>query len=166
MSKEGGGRRTGSYRYFQHTADVGLEAQGADLEEAFAAAAAGLCALMVDPATVRLQRTWSIRVTAPDYETLLVRWLNEIIYRHETRGEVYARFGVSLESAEGPSDSSDLSRMSLHAKVSGEKLNPTRHRQLHEVKAATYHGISVENPVAGQTTDPNGGCLLRVVLDV
>ena len=115
------------------------------------------------------RRTWSIRVEAPDWETLLVRWLNEIIFRYETRGEVYARFRIFLDSSEGPSDSSDPSRVSLCAKVGGERLDPTRHRRQHEVKAATYHGISVENPGGAggdQTAGPNGDCLVRVILDV
>lgn len=153
-----------SYSYFEHTADIGLEARSPDLAGAFAAAAAGMCALIVDPSSVQRRHTWSIRVGAPDLETLLVRWLNEVLFRMETSGQVFAGFEVSLAFEAGPAG--DVSH-TLRARAHGEKLDPGRHRPQREIKAATYHGLHVGvDAGAAPTIAEESRYLVRVIFDL
>jgi SHS2 domain-containing protein len=64
---------------------------------------------------------------------LLVVWLNELIFRCETKHRLYTRFDVAL---------ADDGR-SLRATIGGEPIDRDRHVLDHEVKAVTHHALSL-----------------------
>jgi len=68
-----------------------------------------------------------------DGEELLVGWLNELLFRLETRGFVPLSFRVERIGAAG-----------LAAVVRGVALAGSGLRMLREVKAVTYHRLMVE----------------------
>ena len=79
--------KTCRYEELAHTADVGMRVHGATPEALFACAAYSLFALMGgEPGKpTEWQR---LELVAEDVESLLVAWLNELLYLHETSGEV------------------------------------------------------------------------------
>ena len=83
-----------AYEFFDHTADVGIAATGATLAEVFEAAAEGLAAILCDPETVIEREELEIETSAPDVESLLVAWLNEVNYLFEVRGFAFRSFEV------------------------------------------------------------------------
>lgn len=135
------------YETFEHTADVGIEARGTSLRELFASAAEGMMSLLIDPAAVRAAEHREIRVGSDDLEGLLVDWLNELLVLLNADGFVPAAFNVT-EVSESPA---------LVADVSGEPVDPVRHRFRLDVKAATYHQVHVGK---------NDEWRARVILDV
>jgi SHS2 domain-containing protein len=72
------------YEVFEHTADVGLHAYGSTLPELFIHAAQGMESLMVSPEQVRLQVSREITVEGHDVVSLLIAWLNELIFLFDT----------------------------------------------------------------------------------
>jgi SHS2 domain-containing protein len=88
--------------------------------------------LLDDSATVFPTITETITVTGDEVDYLLFDWLRELLQRFETRKMLYCRFNVFV------------SETGLTANVAGEPLDPARHPLGHEVKAITYHGLSVE----------------------
>jgi SHS2 domain-containing protein len=140
-------RRRAPYRILDHTADVGLEAEGATLAEAFANAAAGMYSIMVhlDRVSEKVQRP--VKVEAEDVEGLLTAWLLELLFITEVEGLVFRRFDVQ-----------EASPARLVAVAHGEPLNPQRHPKGAVVKAVTRHGLEVK-PV-------EGGYRVRVILDI
>jgi SHS2 domain-containing protein len=135
------------FEIFAVTADHGIRAWGRDLPEVFTNAARGLWSLMVEPGSVRARQVYAVRAEASDRETLLVAWLNELLYLHEVQGIVLAEFTITRLGGE-----------SLEATVAGEPLDRERHPPLGHVKAVTYHMLSLR-PVAG-------GWEAQVVVDV
>ena len=135
------------FEIFAVTADKGIRAWGPDPAAVFCQAARGLWSLMVEPETVERRQMLPVAVEAGDRETLLVAWLNELLYLYETKNFI----GVA---------SSVLSRAetSLEAEVWGEQMDRARHVILGQVKAVTYHQLHV-GPKAG-------GWEARVVVDV
>ena len=133
----------------EHTADVGLHAWAPDEAGVFEQAGLGLVSLVCDPVTVAARETYTIVADAPagGLDSLLVAFLNELLYRIETDAIVFNRFAIA-----------DLTETSLVARAAGEPLEPERHRAHLGVKAATYHGLSLAR---GQR-----GWEARVVLDV
>ena len=78
---------------FEHTADLGLRVVGRDLSELFETAAAGLFDVIVANRTeVRDHEQESVALVSDSTEDLLLAWLNELIYRCETRHRFYCRF--------------------------------------------------------------------------
>ncbi|MBI4396088.1 MAG: archease [Elusimicrobia bacterium] len=136
------------FELFDHTADVGLIARGADLPSLFRHAAQGLTSLLVDPATVLPGGIRErVRVQAPDKEGLLVNWLNEVLFLFNVQQMVFSRFDVRSFSETG-----------LEAEGEGELLDPGRHSVLREVKAATFHDLQIRRTEQGWEA--------KIVLDV
>jgi SHS2 domain-containing protein len=140
-------RRRAPYRILDHTADVGLEAEGSTLAEAFANAATGMYSIMVhlNRVSERVQRP--VRVEAKDAEGLLTAWLLELLFITEVEGLVFRRFDVQ-----------EASPRHLAAVAHGEPLDPERHPKGAVVKAVTRHGLEV-GPI-------EGGYRVRVILDI
>ncbi|MGH7129365.1 MAG: archease [Planctomycetaceae bacterium] len=135
------------FEFFDHTADLGLRLAAADLNGLFAEAGRGFCAMVVDnPQDVRPLTEAAIEVDGSEKEYLLFDWLNELLYRFEAERLLLSEFHV------------EITEQGLSAVCRGEEIDPDRHRLAHEVKAITYHHLSVE-----QTAD---GWHAEVIVDI
>jgi protein archease len=140
-------RRRAPYRILDHTADVGLEATGVTLAEAFANAATGMYSIMVHLNRVSGRIRVPIVLEAEDAEALLTAWLLELLVMTEVEGLVFRRFDVR-----------EASPQHLTAIAYGEPLDPERHPKGAVVKAVTRHGLEVRTI--------EGGYRVRVILDI
>ena len=137
---------TRPYRFLEHTGEVGAQAWGTDLAAVLGAAAQALFAVMADLRSVRVRRWAEVEVQSPNVESLLVEWLNDLLFRWETTRLLLRRFEV------------EATETRLRARCGGERYDPRRHRLKLDVKGATYHQARVDQ-------SPRG-CTARVVLDV
>ncbi|MDX9710331.1 MAG: archease [Trichloromonas sp.] len=126
------------FRLLEHTADMGIEATGDSLAEVFVAAAQGLKNMIFGDVPVTPRQGAPVSLAGGDAGELLVAWLGEILYLFEVRGLVPAEFDIS-----------DISETSLRGEVCGEPFDPQRHPVEREVKAITYHQLSVEEDGQG-----------------
>lgn len=132
---------------FAHEADIGVRGSGATLAEAFAGAATAMTAAICDPAQVTAREAVRIECTAPDYDILLVDWLNALVYEMATRHMLFSRFDVSIENHR------------LQAVAWGEPVDVTRHRPAAEVKGASFCELAVRRR-------PDGVWIAQCVVDV
>jgi len=137
----------GQYALLGHPADVGIEASGRSLAEAFEQAASGLMSIILDVSSVEPLESREVELTASDTEQLLVRWLSEILYLYDGGRFACREFTIY-----------DLSKNHLRATVQGEPFSETRHRTGTDVKAVTYHQLQVHQGDHGAT--------VRVFLDI
>ena len=126
------------FETFDHTADVGLIARGATLEDVFVNAARGLFHIIAGDARIEPTRRLEVEVTAPDREALLVAWLNELIFHFETTHLVFAAFEIGA-----------LTDERLTATIAGLPMDELDEPLEMELKAATYHGLAVRVTDAG-----------------
>jgi SHS2 domain-containing protein len=137
----------GFFRLLDHPSDIGIEATGSTLSDAFSSAASGLVSIIVDPATLRPDESREINIEADDYETLLVKWLNEFVFLFDA-----GHFGCARV------DIHELNDYRLKASVRGETFSEDRHTVRTDVKAVTFHQLYVgEN---------NGIWTVRVFVDL
>ena len=134
------------FEILEHTADAGVIARGADMKEAFANAAKGLFSLITELDDVAEVVHRDIAVAAPDRESLLVAWLNELIYLFDTENILLKRFDINR-----------LDNTSLKARGYGEKVARGRHKLKLGVKATTYHMLKI---------DENNGVSVQVLFDI
>ncbi len=120
------------YEIIEHTADIGIRAFGDTEEHLFENAAAGMFSLICNPSLVRDTHAYPVSIEAEDRETLLVEWLNELLFLFEARGVIFGRFEVD-----------DISEVHLTATAFGEDLDRERHRLMADIKAVTYHMLKV-----------------------
>jgi SHS2 domain-containing protein len=134
------------FEILDHTADVGIIAYGADLKQAFANAARALFSLITELDGVGEVIYRDIELTASDEESLLVGWLNELVYRFDTEGILFKRFDII-----------HLNETYLKAKGYGEKADISKHSLKTGVKGATYHMLKV---------DKTDGYRIQVIFDI
>ena len=127
------------FEIINHTADVGIIAYGADMNEAFANAARALFSLITELDDVEEVVHRDIELTAPDQESLLVEWLNELIYLFDAENIIFKRFDVT-----------QLSQTHLKARSYGHKVDSAKHKLKTGVKAATYHMLKIDKSNGGK----------------
>ncbi len=120
------------FEVIEHTADIGIIAYGREPGELMANAARGMTSLMIDPLTVQPALSNKIELQEQDDVTLLVEWLNEIIYALDAEGLIFREFAVAISAG-----------LKLSAVCYGEKLDAARHKLKREIKAATYHNLNI-----------------------
>jgi SHS2 domain-containing protein len=121
-----------TYRVLDHTADVLVEVSAPDLAGLFAEAARSLFHILTDLEAVRPRDCLSVSVEAEDTEQLLVSWLSELLFLHETEQWLFSRFEMTA-----------MEEQRVEAQVWGERLDPRRHPIDREVKAVTYHRLGL-----------------------
>lgn|SRR5512146_386766 len=125
-----------SFEEVEHTADWAFRARGATPAELFENAARAMFALQAGgPWPARAEgEARSVEVQGFDRETLLVNWLNELLYLQEKRGETYGDFKVQA-----------ISETRLRAQVRGRPgQNAAR-----MIKAVTFHGLEIKRTPDG-----------------
>ena len=128
----------GTYEILEHTADVGLRARGATLEEVFATATEGMMAIAGTWQPDSSSRSAGaveevpLEVDGGDLAGLLVEWLGEALYVQDSRSDGVA--GVRVDSVE-------TSRATGALLVRPFAGDPSEGVQ---IKAVTYHQLAVD----------------------
>ncbi len=122
----------GTFQILDHTADVGILAEGETLGEVFVQAARGMFSVILRGGEVGEGQNRSIALEAPDVEALLVEWLNELLYLFDRDGLVMSRFQID-----------DIGCTFIKAHCYGEIFDEVRHQIGTGVKSATYHMLKV-----------------------
>ncbi|MCX7794705.1 MAG: archease [Thermodesulfovibrionales bacterium] len=120
--------------------DVGLRVEGKELEEIFINATRGLYSLITDPDSIKPEKTLNIQVRAHSIESLLVNFLNELIFHFDAYG--FIGRSIDLESnIKGINIPGEDSELWIKALLKGEDFDPEKHERRLLVKAATYHNL-------------------------
>ena len=130
------------YREIAHTADWELEIWAPDLPELLEQSALGMYHLTGIKPSSELHSAHKITLQFDEPETLLVEFLNELLYLIESENLVFDHFDLRIEAG------------NLHAALSGVKVNSLDK----EIKAATYHQLAIR--------ETDQGLLARIVFDV
>ncbi len=128
-----------NYKFFDHTADIGVEISGRTNKELFANAASALFDVLIEnndsknksaAKTQKRQRT--VTVQGADLEDLLINFLRELLYLFNGVHWVVSHCKI-LESG----------NKMLKAQLTGEPYNNKKHSIKTEIKAVTYSGAQV-----------------------
>jgi SHS2 domain-containing protein len=118
----------------EHTADRAFRVRGRDLATLLENAAHAMVALDGEPPDSERFIRRVVEVEGSDRETLLVNWLNEILYLEQTHHEFYDHFLLS-----------NVTDNHLCAQLYGRQLS----RSVTSVKAVTFHNLQVRGTSEG-----------------
>lgn len=155
------------YEFLPHTADAKFRAYGRNLEEALANTALAMVSLMWDYESIELKEKETVEIRATSLESLVVKFLTELLYLLEVKGFLLGRV-EELEIKEPASKSketevgesglgSPAEKYSLRAVLAGDHISD-RYEIFGEVKAATYNDFRLEHR--------EDGVVLQVVVDM
>jgi SHS2 domain-containing protein len=143
-----------NYKFFEHTADIGIEISGRTRKELFANAASALFDVLIEnndsksKTAKRVQgRQKIVTVEGADVEDLFINFLRELLYLFNGEKFITVRCEIIR-----------FSNKELQARLTGEAFNDKKHLIKAEIKAVTYSGLSVEKQKSGWRA--------RVIFDV
>ncbi len=123
------------YKLLNHTADIRVEVWGKTRKELFANAVTAMFDLMVDwpdQDKTKSAEVKTVKITGKDLEDTLINFLREALYLFNGQGWL-VRCCEPLE----------LTRRSIIARLKGEPYEPQKYLLKTEIKAVTYHGLSI-----------------------
>lgn len=133
----------------EHTADTGFRTRGADLKELFGNCALALIAVSTDPKDVQPRNAYPLAAAGEDLESLLVNWLNEVLYYLDAERIIFNRFEIR-----------EISPREVKAIAWGEPRDDLRHPPRVVVKGVTYHQLAIKPSADGV------GWVAEVFLDI
>jgi SHS2 domain-containing protein len=139
---------TDRFEFFDHTADIGVHIYGRTLAELFENAARALHEALgrLHKPEGTLQKTIDLQTESA--EDLLHDWLADLLYEIEANHSLYDHFQFH-----------ELTPRRLTATLRGSPIDFTRSETNEEIKAVTYHQLSVES-------QPDGSWRATVIFDV
>ncbi len=123
------------FRFVEHTADIGVEAFGKNLEETFENASLGFLEIMTDTSKIEPKIKKEIKIESEDLKSLLYDFLEQFLVLHDSENLLFSKFKINkIEKNK---------KYHLEAEVFGEEFNPEKHEDRTSVKAITYHQMEV-----------------------
>ncbi len=135
------------YRWIDHTADIGIEVFGAQLADVFVHSAQGMMAIITESSDILPKESREILLQAANLDELIVAWLRELHFIYEVENILFCRYTIQ-----------SVTDTQIEAVVWGEPVDLDRHRILTEIKAVTYHELSVE--------ETGKGFVARIIFDL
>jgi len=121
------------YELIDHTADLMVKAYGGTLEECFANAGYALFDQTVDLTGIRPAETFEVEAPGDGPEDRLYSFLSELLFLEDCDGVILCELEVRFSGDR------------VVCKGKGEILDRNRHRIKSEIKAVTYHMLSVDS---------------------
>jgi len=133
------------FKIIEHTADVGIRVSSKTLENLFENCVYGMYKIIFNsPPELKKEKTvYTVNIKTSDLEELLVKWLNELLFRLYTKRKMLVKCSVKKinETGTAPSGFS----FSLEALCSETEVNKNNLKLMKEIKSATYHGLKIRN---------------------
>jgi len=126
------------WEHLEHGADIGVRGYGSNLAEAFIQAALSLSSVVTDLDKIDPSESVTVECEAPEFDLLLVDWLNEIVYQMATRNMLFGRFEVQILDHH------------LQARLFGEMADQGKHQPAVEIKGATFTELKVHQTGSGE----------------
>jgi len=118
--------------YMEHAADAGIRVTADSREELFVRAAEGMFTLVADARDIEPEELLTVSVEAPDIETLMVYWLSELNFYHQVHRWLFRKYKIV-----------EMVDFRITAELNGIRVVPNTRNVFAEIKAVTYHGLSV-----------------------
>lgn len=135
------------YEMLDHTADARARVRGKTMEALLVNAARAMMDIITDRGGVSPERQVEVRATGRSPEALLVSWLEEINFLHETEKLLFRDFEVT-----------GLTDTEVRGVARGEPVDFTRHALYTDIKAVTFHDLDIKHT--------SEGLMVEIVFDI
>ena len=126
------------YELIDHTADIGIQATGGTIKDLFETAGRAMCEQIVDTNTLQGNHTKKLQISGIDREDLLINFLRELLSFWTIDNLLVKQIYIN-----------EIDNNHLTADITCDTYIPKTHEILMDIKAVTYHDISVEQTDSG-----------------
>jgi len=130
------------FEVLEHTADIGFRASAASETGMLEQAALALVNIAIETASIEARFVYPLAAAGDDPGSLLVNWLNEVLYYLDGEQIALCRFEIKT-----------LEAGSVTAQAWGEPRDPERHRAKLVVKGVTYHQLAIRKKAGTWTCE-------------
>lgn len=131
-----------NFELLDHPADIGFRAHAQTLPGLYVECAHALVSLILDSSDIEPNQQHTVRVEASDFESLLVNWLNEVLYLTDSKRLALGVFEVVR-----------LEKYRIECTARGEMRDANKHPAKLVVKAVTYHQLKIRQTSGGWSAD-------------
>jgi SHS2 domain-containing protein len=129
-------------KFTEHTADIGIEVKGATIKELFENSGLGVFRIIANTEKIKSSKQIKIKTEEENLELLLVRFLQEIVYKSET--EEIAFKDICVDSIKQVGKSWEATAL-----LKGEPFKTAKEKLRTQIKAVTYHNLNLKKTRTG-----------------
>jgi SHS2 domain-containing protein len=118
------------YKYFDHTADLGIEVYGKILEELFINIGKAIFETQIS-GKIALKKEIKIEFESESIDDLFIDWCRELLYNFSVHGFIPKKYEISIDN------------LSLKAHLYGDVFNNKKYKIKTEIKNPTYHNFQL-----------------------
>ena len=126
------------YQFINHTADLGIKVTGKDLGDLFTNAGWAFFDITTNIKKIKPTNRIEINLTADSKEDLMNFWLSNLLQQFTINHQLLSQFQVN-----------NITEKSLSISARGEPFDPAKHPIKQEIKAVTFHELSVTHEKTG-----------------
>jgi SHS2 domain-containing protein len=119
------------YRYLDHTADLGIEVLGDNLNALFVNIGKAIFETQIQGKIIA-RKEKIISLESESLEDLFIDWCRELLYDFSVSSFIPSEYKISIKG------------LSLQATLRGDEFNTSRHQIKLEIKNPTYHKLSIK----------------------
>ncbi len=124
------------FKYFETTADIGIEVYSDNLDDAFINSALATMNLITDIDKIKQVTARNITLEADDKESLLYDWITELLILLDSEFFIASNYRIDIKH--------EKNIYKLDATITGDNYDTTVYNYKTEVKAITYHNMLIE----------------------
>lgn len=142
------------YQLTDHTADIGIRLNNKTIKGIFEDAAFALFDILCDMKNVQTGFERTISVESANDEELLNEFLSMLLREFTVENNLIGKVKIQdIRTENAKRSTQDAQRLILSAIISGEPYDPARHSIKTEIKAVTFHNLSIKKTKPGYTAE-------------
>ncbi len=125
-----------NFKYFDTTADIGIEVTSENIEEAFKNSALATLNLITDIEKIQNKISKEINITSEDEYGLLYDWITELLILLDSENFIASQYDITIKK--------ENDEYTLKGNIIGDIYDTSVYNYKTEVKAITYHEMNIE----------------------
>jgi SHS2 domain-containing protein len=125
-----------NFKYFDTTADIGIEVTSNNITDAFINSALGTMNLITDINKIQTKITKEICIKSEDEYALLYDWITELLILLDSENFIASHYNITIRQ--------DNNSYILQGIILGDIYDTATYNYKTEVKAITYHEMNIQ----------------------
>lgn len=125
-----------NFKYFDTTADIGIETTSENMTEAFKNSALATLNLITDIEKIETKISKEITLTSEDEYGLLYDWITELLILLDSENFMASEYDITITQ--------ENNEYTLKGNILGDTYDTSIYNYKTEVKAITYHEMNID----------------------